>query len=102
MWVKPGNKAGPNFNVQWCSHAGAHWGTCLSNYRPCPTSAALIVALLANQSLNGLEIERHSIAMYIDRITNLIRESWLRYDLRTDLGGCKIPKFSGEDAPRSP
>ena len=31
---------------QWRSHAGAHWGTCPSNYRPCPTGAALIVALL--------------------------------------------------------
>ena len=24
---------------QWCSQAGAHWGTCPSNWRLCPTSA---------------------------------------------------------------
>ena len=24
---------------QWCSQAGAHWGTCHSNWRLCPTSA---------------------------------------------------------------
>ena len=88
---------------QWRSHAGAHWGTCPSNLRPCPTSAELIVALLiANRSLNGLEIERRSIAMYIHRITSLIRESSLQYDLRTDLGGCKIPKFSGGGCPQTP
>ena len=65
---------------QWRSHTGAHWGTCPSIYRPCPTSAELIVTLLfANQLLNGLEIERHSIAMYIHRITSLVCESSLRY-----------------------
>ena len=52
--------------------------------------------------LNGLDIEQRSIAMYIHRITSLIRESSLRYDLRTDLGGCKIPKFSGGGGRRMP
>ena len=50
---------------QWRSHAGARWGTCPSNWWPCSTGAALIVALLiANRALNGLEIERRSIVVY--------------------------------------
>ena len=89
--------------TEWRSHAGAHWGTCPSNYRSCPTSAALIVALsIANRWLNGLEIEWRSIAMYLHRITSLIGESSLRYGLRTDLAGCKIPKFSGGGCPQTP
>ena len=65
--------------LQWRNHAGANWGTCPSNWWPCPNSAALIVALLiANRSLNGLEIELRSTAMYIHRIMSLIRESAIR------------------------
>ena len=51
--------------VATLGHAGARWGTCPNNHWPCPIGAALIVALLiANQALNGVEIERRSIAMY--------------------------------------
>ena len=65
--------------LQWLSHAGAHWGMCPSNWWPCPTTAALIVALLiTKRSLNGLEIELRSTSMYIHRIMSLIRESAVR------------------------
>ena len=78
-----------NSDVATLGHTGAHWSTCPSNYRPCPTSAVLIVALLiANRLLNCLEIERRSIALCIHRIMSLTCESWLWYDFRTD---CKIP-----------
>ena len=64
--------------VATLGHAGARWDTCPSNLSPCPTtSAALIVTLLiANLVLNGLEIERRSIAMYEHRITSLIHSSY--------------------------
>ena len=64
--------------------------------------------------LNGLEIERHSIAVHIStelpvsyvHRTQVCRDTVtytaLRYCLRTDLGGCKIPKFSKGAAPSPP
>ena len=71
--------------------------------RDSPTGAALIVALLiSNWALNGLEIERRSIAMCSTELreshTLIIREVAVSdlhfatvYGFRTDLGGCKIP-----------
>ena len=67
---------------------------------PVQVSMRIIGALLtANRALNGLEIERRSTA-YIHRITSLTHSSYaslprltLRYGLRTDLGGCEIPKL---------
>ena len=61
----------------------------------------------ADRSLNGLQIGRHSIAMFIYRITCLVYAhrtsaslpyikvtyTALQYGLRTDLGDCQIPKI---------
>ena len=66
--------------------------------------------------LNGLEIEQHSIAMYVHRITSLVRSS-IREFAVSDLhcttvwpvrptsgpwGGCKILKLSGGGCPQTP
>ena len=36
---------------QWRSQAGAHWGTCPSNYRPCPTSAGICKRIIGTDSI---------------------------------------------------
>ena len=58
--------------------------------------------MIANRALNGLEIERHSIAIYNTELrSSLIRSSYASfavsdlhfatvYGLRTVLGGCKV------------
>ena len=55
------------------------------------------------------ELERRSIAMYNDSHTLIIREFAISdlhfaivYGLRTDLGGCKISKFSGGGCSQTP
>ena len=69
--------------------------------------------MIANRALNGLEIERRSIAMHNTELrvsyAHYTREFAVSdlhfatvYGLRTDLGGCKIPKFSGGRMPPDP
>ena len=55
-----------------------------------------------NWALNDLEIERRSIAMYKTELRVSYAHHTVSdlhfatvYGLKTDLGGCKIPKFSG-------
>ena len=74
----------------------------------------MIVALLiANRALSGLEIERRSSAVtpnYESRmliicefaVSDLHFATVYMYGLRTDLGGCKISKFSGGRMPPDP
>ena len=71
-------------------HTGAR---ALATRGRAPPVQHLVALLIANQSLNG----RVSYA-------SLLQATYasLRYDLRTDLGGCKIPKFSGEGCPQIP
>ena len=100
----------PDSGVAALEHAGAR--ALATSGRAPPAPAALIVALLiANRALNGLEIERRSIAMYNTDESHMliIREFAVSdlhfatvYGLRTDLGGCKIPKFSGGGCPQIP
>ena len=68
--------------------------------------------MIANRALNGLEIERRSIAMYgtnYESHTLILREFAVSdlhfaavHGLKTDLGGCKIPKFHGGGCPQPP
>ena len=61
-------------------HTGAHWGTCPSNWRLCPTSAdapenyrcRMSIANWALKVRKGVEIELRSIAICIFRITRSI------------------------------
>ena len=63
--------------MQWRSQAGAHWGTCPSNWRLCPTSAdapenyrcRMSIANWALKVRKGVEIELRSLAICIFRIT---------------------------------
>ena len=65
---------------QWRSQAGAHWGTCPSNWRLCPTSAGapenyrcrMSIANWALKVRKGVEIELRSLAICIFRITRSI------------------------------
>ena len=71
---------------------------------------------IANRALNDLQIERRSIAMFIHRITCLVRSPYVRvsrilnkvtytalqYGLRTDLGGCQISKIFWKSMPQTP
>ena len=65
---------------QWRSQAGAHWGTCPSNWRLCPTSAGapenfrcrMSIANWALEVRKGVEIELRSLAICIFRITRSI------------------------------
>ena len=64
---------------------------------------------MRNRALNGLEIERRSITPNYESHTLIIREFAVSdlhfatvYGLRTNLGGCKIPKFSRGGCPQIP
>ena len=66
---------------------------------------------ITNRALNSLHIEWRSTAMFIHRITSLIRTSFpyikvtytaLQYGLRINPGGCKISKFFWESMPQTP
>ena len=74
----------------------------------CKLSALIALLSIANRVLDGLEIERRSIAMHIHtelRVSNAhcMRVTYpaLRYGLRTDLGGCKIPRIFWESMPHA-
>ena len=66
--------------MQWRSQAGAHWGTCPSNWRLCPTSAdapenyrcRMSIANWALKVRKGVEIELRSLAICIFRITRSV------------------------------
>ena len=80
--------------VATLGHTGAR--ALATRGRAPPVQPRLIVALLiANRSLNSLEIERRSIAMHIDRITCLIRESAVSNSCTLRYGMTSEPTWEG-------
>ena len=89
---------------QWRSHAGARiLATIVAVPQRC--SADSCVNVVDRESV-GREIERRSIAMYNTELgVSYAHHTRVRpavYGLRTDMGGCKVPKFSGGRIPPDP